>query len=105
MHSIDKYLGEFGNIISVWRNNTIDFTSYATRYEQSDHVCRYTNTYNDMVDYDGAFYPPALDKYLRTKKSLSAIDAFVNEEYSHLNIANDADALSRTTSCCYECYS
>ena len=37
--SIDKMLGEFGNVIDVWRNNNYDFTGYSTKYEQSNHVC------------------------------------------------------------------
>ena len=90
MHAIDKYLGQFGNSVSAWANNTTDFTSYSTRYEQSDHICRYTDNYSPMVDYDGAFYPPALDAYIAAGKSLSAIDMFVKEQYAHLNILNDS---------------
>ena len=66
MYNIDKYIGEFGNVISVWSNNMKDFTSYSTRYESSNHICRYTTKFSEMVDYDGAFYPPALDALLST---------------------------------------
>ncbi len=63
-HAIDSYLGKFGNLVDVWKTHVRDFTSYTTRYEQSNHICRYTNKWSEMVDYDGAFYPPALSTYL-----------------------------------------
>ena len=58
--NIDKYIGKFGNLIDVWRNNTKDFTSYQTRYERSAHICKFTGISSEVVDYDGGFYPPAL---------------------------------------------
>lgn len=85
---IDEYIGKFGNLIDVWKTNVRDFTSYSTRYEQSNHVCRYTNISSEVVDYDGAFYPPALDAYLERSHQLSSY-------YSHLNLDADENMNSK----------
>lgn len=87
-NALDNYIGEFGNLIDVWRNNIHDFTSYQTRYEQSNHICKYTGLSSVVVDYDGAFYPDALSSYFSSWNQLLSND-FLSTWYSHLNIDND----------------
>ena len=81
--TIDKLLGQFGNVIDVWRNNTYDFTGYSTRYEQSNHICQYTQKWNEVVGYEGAFYPPAVEKYVSDPSSdVVSLSSY----YDHLNL-------------------
>lgn len=84
---IDQYIGEFGNLIDVWRTHVNDFTGYKTRYESSSHMCKSTGMSSEVVGYDGAFYPPALEQYLSSSShSLADVSAF----YSHLGILDNA---------------
>jgi len=62
-----------------------DLTGYRTRYETSNHLCRYTDVFSEVVDYDGAFYPPALKQYLDGKTAVEDLDAY----YKHLNMSDD----------------
>lgn len=74
---IDNYIGKFGNLIDVWRTHINDFTGYKTRYESSTHICKYTGISSEVVDYDGAFYPPALDRYLMSSDhTLSSLSSY-----------------------------
>ena len=62
---LDSIIGRFGEVVDIWLNNTIDFSGYTTRYEMSEHVG--TNVgYSPVVDYDGAFYPPAVEEYVKS---------------------------------------
>lgn len=61
LNYIDKYFGEYGQSIDVWRHNLVDYTGYVTRYETSEHTL--DSTFSEVVDYDGAFYPPAIDDF------------------------------------------
>lgn len=42
----------------------VDFSGYTTRYEKSDNKDRTTGIFCEVVDYDGGFYPPAVEEYL-----------------------------------------
>lgn len=74
--TIDSYYGEFGQSINKWLHNTLDYTGYTTRYEASDHYSTIEQviTKNEVVDYDGSFYPPAVqmlkDDYNHSLQSL-----------------------------------
>lgn len=57
-----EYYGQYGEVLSVAGHNLVDSTGYVTRYEHSAH--RHEGIYGECVDYDGAFYPPALDMYM-----------------------------------------
>lgn len=61
---IDSIIGKFGEVVNIWMNNTVDFSGYTTRYEISEHIG--TNVdYSPVIDYDGAFYPPAVEEYVK----------------------------------------
>lgn len=80
-NAISSLIGEFGETVDLWRHQVNDFTGYTTRYEQSNHVSKHTKLPSEVVDYDGLFYPPALEKYLE-EPSYDSIE----EYYSHLNM-------------------
>ena len=61
---IDNIVGEFGQVINIWENNTVDYSGYTTRYETSQHVGANVG-YSPVVDYDGGFYPPAVEDYVK----------------------------------------
>lgn len=47
----------------MWKDNVQDYTGYSTRYIDSSHmVATYNGTF-EVADYDGPFYPPALDMF------------------------------------------
>lgn len=96
--AISKLIGEYGNVIDVWKFNINDFSGYQTRYEGSDHVCQYTSKWSEVVDYDGAFYPPALSAYRIKGASTNVSDLSVY--YAHLNLdaAQIADINSKFAS-------
>lgn len=73
---IDKLVQQFGNTANIWKSNVNDFTGYATRYESSNHICKYTGNWSEVVSYDGAFYPPALDAYLSSSHTLDEVSAY-----------------------------
>ena len=60
---IDNIIGEFGQIVNIWQNNTTDSTGYTTRYEINAHTDEGVE-YSPVVDYDGGFYPPAVKSYV-----------------------------------------
>ena len=61
---IDGIIGEFGQVVNIWQNNTTDSTGYTTRYEINTHTDEGVE-YSPVVDYDGGFYPPAVQSYLQ----------------------------------------
>ena len=63
---IDGIIGKFGEVINIWENNTIDFSGYTTKYEISKHVDENVS-YSEVVDYDGIFYPPAVEDYVKNR--------------------------------------
>ena len=60
---IDNMIGEFGQVVNIWENNTTDATGYTTRYEINPHTDEGVD-YSPVVDYDGGFYPPAVKAYI-----------------------------------------
>lgn len=58
------FIGEFGQVINVWKTDSqfFDTTGYASRYEVSQNQPKNVDLKsNEVVDYDGAFYPPAVE--------------------------------------------
>lgn len=52
--------------IDTWINankGLADYTGYLSRYEMSENYAPATGVQNEVVDYDGAFYPPALEEF------------------------------------------
>ena len=52
--------------IDTWINankGLADYTGYLSRYEMSENYAPATGMRNEVVDYDGAFYPPALAEF------------------------------------------
>lgn len=80
--NIDSYYGHFGNIIDKWKHyDSKDYTGYQTKYESSRHIA-INNVSSEVIDYDGPFYPPAID-YLRThdkKQCISSVAHMVTVE-------------------------
>lgn len=72
---IDKIVGKYGNLQDVWKYSLQDFTGYTTRYIANDNVTDKNTQIFEVAEYDGAFYPPAIEQYRkdyrRCLKSLS----------------------------------
>lgn len=63
---ISKYINQYGMAIDTWINankGLADYTGYLSRYEMSENYAPATGMRNEVVDYDGAFYPPALAEF------------------------------------------
>ena len=80
-HNVDTYYGEFGQSINKWLNpNMIDYSGYTTRYESSTHTTSRSQISSEVIDYDGGFYPPAVDMMNQASATsmaslLSAVDS------------------------------
>lgn len=60
-----KYFGSFGETINTWRaasNGLVDWSGYLSRYEKSSNMTA-SGVLNEVVDYDGLFYPPAVKQF------------------------------------------
>ena len=76
---ISKYINEYGMAVNAWmnaNNGLVDYTGYLSRYEMSENYAPATGAQNEVVDYDGAFYPPALEDF---KASYSICISSVND--------------------------
>jgi hypothetical protein len=61
--NISGFIGDFGETIGKWFYDARDWSGYRSRYETSPHEIRVRNKYiaSPLVDFDGPFYPPAID--------------------------------------------
>lgn len=74
---IDNILGEYGQVIDKWRYPDVwDFSGYTSRYEKSRHSPGTMVGFSEVVDYDGPFYPPAIE-YLVRNGTGSAVSSLV----------------------------
>lgn len=93
---LKQFIGEFGQVINVWNTNTqfFDTTGYVSRYELSQNQPKDLDiASNEVVDYDGAFYPPAVemlrndfDGCLESLKNKEG--DFYNRFFKHLSLNN-----------------
>lgn len=60
---VDNILGENGNLRNMWRYNIQDFSGYTTRYVANENVTDNNTQIFEVAEYDGAFYPPAIEQY------------------------------------------
>lgn len=105
MNNISSFIGEYGNIINTWSNGAMDYCGYRTRYEKSTNEIEVHNKTikNPIVDYDGAFYPPAIEDlfsdpsikyYIEQVSTISSMTeqydsgekTFYGKYYSHLGL-------------------
>jgi hypothetical protein len=64
--TIDKILGQNGNLRDIWKYSIQDFSGYTTRYIANDNTTRNNTQIFEVAEYDGAFYPPAIEQYRST---------------------------------------
>lgn len=60
-------IGRFGQTVNVWRcanDGLTDYSGYMSMYEKESNWSSRLNAVHEVVDYEGAFYPPAL-RYFR----------------------------------------
>lgn len=96
--NIDKFIGKNGQLIDIWKHNVQDYTGYSTRYIDSSHLMQNYIGKFEVADYDGAFYPPAIEMFRKDPvaciDSLSAqfstvdsVNAFISDD----SVAEDLD--------------
>ena len=101
-NNISTYIGEYGETINMWLHNSLDYTGYSTLYESTAH----TNE-NEIENYSGAFYPPAIETFLNTDISAYATSAnFINSDlfnkyYSNLHLTDKNIEYIRYQLSCY----
>lgn len=62
LSTADDYFGAYGQSINIWRHfGALDYSGYITDYEYSKHNSSRSSLTSEVVDYDGPFYPPAVD--------------------------------------------
>lgn len=96
--NLSNYIGQFGQTINLWLNNSYDYSGYRTRYESSEHtgILNNNNSLINSMDYDGAFYPPAIDDFLLNyqdcvysvlnQTTTSATTTFYEKYYANLGL-------------------
>lgn len=107
-NNISSFIGDYGNIINTWSTGAMEYCGYRTRYEKSTNriEVRSKTIKHELVDYDGAFYPPAIEDLFRDpskdyyNKQISSISlmtekdefgekTFYGKYYSHLGLSKD----------------
>lgn len=85
--NIDKLYGEYGQLINKWMYpDEYDYSGYTTRYESSDNKdSKNQQVYSEVIDYDGAFYPPAGEE-LKMYYDEGKIDNLVNSVHDGVSI-------------------
>lgn len=90
----DKYFGEFGQSIGIWKHfGSLDYSGYITDYEYSKHASTRSTLTSEVVDYDGSFYPPAVDMLLSSYSDCmtsltSRTGEFYDRFYKHLALTD-----------------
>ena len=96
---IGKYIGNCGQSIGIWKNNTLDYTGYVTTYEMSKHIDQDTGEYSEVIGYDGMFYPPALRDLVNDKMkflnslsdhiTLTSVSNFAIKDFNSVDLVSD----------------
>lgn len=95
---VDRHIGPNGNSVDVWLHNVRDYSGWMSRYEKSSHVLADdVGKVNGCIDYDGMFYPPAVEDFARDKRNF--IDdvrsrgeggfGYFERYYSHLSLTDE----------------
>ena len=66
LEHLSNLMDRDGYFINVWQNPLNSNTDYASRYEQTSHRTT-SGTENEVIGYDGIFYPSALYDFLNDK--------------------------------------
>ena len=77
-----NFFGDYGEskYLDLSKPRYPDYSGYQSRYETSYHVADNTQLVSEVVDYDGAFYPPAVD--WMNSNSTKAISSVNDLQYS-----------------------
>ena len=95
-----KYFGQFGETINTWRaasTGLVDWSGYLSRYERSSNTTT-NGVVNEVVDYDGLFYPPAVKMLLenptrcietvKNRCTQSTLVASINQSIGSKNLSS-----------------
>ena len=96
-NNINNFIGQCGQTINTWLNNARDYSGYKSRYETSYHQIEVNNKtrIHEIIDYDGAFFPPAIEQLLTNydkcveqvyNGNLSDDTSFYKKYYEHLEL-------------------
>lgn len=100
LNQLSDYVGKYGEAINVAIKNQYDFSGYKSRYETSMHQAKLNSIGRiyPVIDYDGAFYPQAVNEYLADPNVISSLlednhfsksetdRTFYEKYYAHLNL-------------------
>ena len=78
-----KFFGDYGEskYLDLSKPRYPDYSGYQSRYEDSNHVADNTQFVSEVVDYDGAFYPPAVE-WLRENGIDKAVASIQDTKYN-----------------------
>lgn len=98
MENLSDFIGEFGEILTSYKNGIFDYSGYKSSYELNLEE-------NKLLGFEGTFYKDAINELFSNESSLSSecIDSIRNKKlynnsgnptfykkyYSHLNMTND----------------
>ena len=93
---IDRLLGEYGEIVDKWRFPDIrDFSGYSSKYEKSRHAPGKYMKFSEVVDYEGPFYPPAIDHMKAAGSDFGRILKSIVGGYTSMTISEDIKSSTR----------
>jgi hypothetical protein len=92
-------IGQFGQTVNTWRctnDGLADYSGYMSMYEKESNWSSRLNAVHEVVDYEGAFYPPAL-AYFREFPSQAISSVYSRVTRSRL-YASAVEIMSETLS-------
>ena len=94
-----KFFGDYGESRygDISKPRYPDYSGYQSRYENSNHVADDTLFVSEVVDYDGAFYPPAVE-WIRANGITKAISSVAYTKYNTKMASDICESISRLRS-------
>ena len=89
---VSACIGDASEILNLWRFKTEDFSGYLTRYELGrQSFLKWNMQPSPVVNYDGIFYPDAIDDYINALSSSETRTYWYNEEEDKYKIEIDEE--------------
>ena len=97
---ISVCVGIAGEILNLWRYKTEDFSGYLTRYELGrQSLLKWNMEPSPVVNYDGLFYPDAVDDYINIMSTRNDVPMQVVENGK--STIKNVPAVDEMMSCMY----
>lgn len=101
VQNIGSYVGELGETLNTWfntRKGLVDYSGYLSRYEMNSNFLPKAGIVGEVADYDGGFYPPAVDFFNKHKDQCIAS---ISSQATRASVVSDLKEVfpAQLTSC------